>query len=40
MRTAENHPGVSINDLTDDKNRDEVSGNASFSTTRVEVRAI
>jgi anaerobic selenocysteine-containing dehydrogenase len=40
LNIAKEYSGVSLNDLTDDKNRDEVSGNASFSTTRVEVKGI
>ncbi len=36
-KIAEDHAGVSINDLTDDQFIDPVSGNAAFSGVRVEV---
>jgi hypothetical protein len=39
LRVAGAHPGVSINDLTDDQRLDELSGNAAFSGTRVRVTA-
>ena len=37
-KIAENHAGVSINDLTDDQFIDSVSGNAAFSGVTVEVK--
>ena len=40
LRGARNHHGVSINDLTNDLERDEVSGNAAFNTTKVKVYSI
>jgi anaerobic selenocysteine-containing dehydrogenase len=39
QRVAEAHAGESINDLTDERRIDELSGNASFSGVPVEVRA-
>jgi anaerobic selenocysteine-containing dehydrogenase len=40
LNVAAEHPGVSINDLTDDQFFDPVSGNAAFSGVPVEVSAI
>jgi anaerobic selenocysteine-containing dehydrogenase len=40
LAVAEAHPGVSINDLTDDQAIDALSGNASFSGVSVEVEAV
>jgi anaerobic selenocysteine-containing dehydrogenase len=37
MRVAEAHAGVSLNDLTDDQEVDELSGNAAFSGIPVSV---
>ncbi|MGE5452698.1 MAG: molybdopterin-dependent oxidoreductase [Acidobacteriota bacterium] len=39
LRVAQAHPGASINDLTDDRATDRLSGNAAFSALPVEVRA-
>lgn len=39
LRVAGAHPGVSINDLTDDQRVDDLCGNAAFSGTRVTVAA-
>jgi len=39
LRIASAHAGASLNDLTDELRIDEVSGNAAFSGTRVEVSA-
>jgi anaerobic selenocysteine-containing dehydrogenase len=39
LAVAAAHPGVSINELTDDQAIDALSGNASFSGVPVEVRA-
>lgn len=39
LDTAANHAGVSINDLTDERVLDELTGNAAFSSVRVNVRA-
>ncbi|MGB0384762.1 MAG: molybdopterin oxidoreductase family protein [Ardenticatenaceae bacterium] len=39
LDTAQQHPGVSINDLTDDYALDELSGNAAFSGVPVKVWA-
>ena len=38
QRVATSHPGVSINDLTDEQAIDPVTGNAAFSGVQVEVR--
>jgi anaerobic selenocysteine-containing dehydrogenase len=40
LRTARLHPGASINDVTDEQAVDELSGNAAFSGTPVEVHAV
>ncbi len=37
MRVAQAHPGASLNDLTDDRRVDELTGNAAFSGVPVEV---
>jgi anaerobic selenocysteine-containing dehydrogenase len=37
MKVAEAHAGVSLNDLTDDQELDELSGNAAFSGIPVSV---
>jgi anaerobic selenocysteine-containing dehydrogenase len=37
LRVATKHPGVSVNDLTDDQRIDVLSGNAVFSTVPVTV---
>ena len=39
MSTAHKHPGVSINDLTDDSSLDELTGNAAFNGVPVEISA-
>lgn len=39
LKVAQAHAGVSINDLTDDRATDRISGNAAFSAVPVEVRA-
>ncbi len=39
MTVAAAHPGVSINDLTDDQRIDALTGNAAFSGVRVTVRS-
>jgi len=39
MQLAQENAGVSINDLTDDKNFDALTGNANFSGTRVRIEA-
>jgi anaerobic selenocysteine-containing dehydrogenase len=39
LRVAQAHAGASINDLTDDRLIDTISGNAAFSAVPVEVRA-
>lgn len=39
LAVAARHPGVSVNDLTDDQAIDAVSGNAGFSGVQVEVEA-
>ena len=39
MKLAQEHAGVSINDLTDDKRIDHLTGNANFSGTRVRIEA-
>ena len=35
LDTAKNHAGVSLNDLTDERVIDELTGNAAFSNVRV-----
>ena len=40
MKIANDHAGVSLNDLTDDKFLDEVSGNAALNGMEVDVRAV
>ncbi len=40
LRVAASHPGVSVNDLTDDQMIDELSGNAAFCGVPVTVRAM
>ena len=40
LRVAKENHGVSINDLTSDLERDEVSGNAAFTTTRVKITPV
>ena len=40
LRVATNHPGVSVNDLTDDQSIDVLSGNAAFSGVPVTVAAV
>ena len=40
LRVAKKNHGVSINDLTSDLERDEVSGNAAFTTTRVKITSV
>ena len=40
LDTAKNHAGVSINDLTDDRVIDELTGNAAFSNVKVSVQSI
>ena len=40
LDTAKNHAGVSINDLTDDRVIDELTGNAAFSNVKVSVQRI
>jgi hypothetical protein len=35
LDTAKNHAGMSINDLTDDRIVDELTGNAAFSNVKV-----
>jgi anaerobic selenocysteine-containing dehydrogenase len=39
LRIAAEHPGVSINDLTDDQAIDALTGNAAFSGVMVTVQA-
>ncbi|MFQ5399304.1 MAG: molybdopterin oxidoreductase family protein [Anaerolineae bacterium] len=39
MRTAQAHPGASINDLTDERHLDVLTGNSAFSGVRVQVSA-
>ncbi len=39
LRVAAQHPGASINDLTDDQRLDPIAGTAAFSGVPVEVRA-
>jgi anaerobic selenocysteine-containing dehydrogenase len=40
LDTAKNHAGVSINDLTDDRVIDELTGNAAFSNVKVKLETI
>ncbi|MEL6189287.1 MAG: molybdopterin dinucleotide binding domain-containing protein, partial [Myxococcota bacterium] len=40
LSVARAHPGASLNDLTDPSRLDPLSGNAAFSGTPVEVRAL
>ncbi len=40
LDTAKNHAGVSLNDLTDDRVIDELTGNAAFSNVRVKLELI
>ena len=40
LDTAANHAGVSINDLTDEFVLDELTGNAAFSSVKVNVQTI
>ena len=37
MEVAENHPGVSINDLSDEKVIDKLTGNSAFSGVKVKI---
>jgi len=39
MRVAEAHAGTSVNDITDDRLLDRLSGNAAFSSVRVKIAA-
>ncbi len=39
LETAKNHAGVSVNDLTDDRVLDELTGNAAFSNVKVRLEA-
>jgi anaerobic selenocysteine-containing dehydrogenase len=39
MQTAQAQPGVSANDLTDERLRDQVSGNAALNGVPVQVEA-
>jgi len=39
LDTAKNHAGVSLNDLTDERVLDELTGNAAFSNTRVRLES-
>jgi anaerobic selenocysteine-containing dehydrogenase len=39
LQTAQRHPGVSLNDLTDDQRLDALSGNAAFNAVTVTVEA-
>jgi hypothetical protein len=39
LRVAQAHPGVSINDLTDDRLTERISANAAFSAVPVWVQA-
>jgi anaerobic selenocysteine-containing dehydrogenase len=39
LDVATSHPGVSVNDLTDDQLMDELSGNAAFSGVPVTLKA-
>lgn len=40
LDTAKSHAGVSLNDLTDDKMIDELTGNAAFSNTEVRLEKV
>ncbi len=40
LETAQKHAGVSINDLTDPEKRDELTGNADFSGTRIKIEKL
>ena len=40
LRVAEQHAGISINDLTDEQQVDELTGNAAFSRLAVDVSAV
>jgi anaerobic selenocysteine-containing dehydrogenase len=40
LDTAKNHAGVSLNDLTDDRVLDELTGNAAFSNVKVKLNAV
>jgi anaerobic selenocysteine-containing dehydrogenase len=40
LRVAREHPGVSVNDLTDDARLDELTGNAAFSAVPVDVTPV
>ena len=40
LDTAKNHAGVSLNDLTDDRVLDELTGNAAFSNVRVNLQVL
>ena len=40
LEVAQNHPGVSLNDLTDPNKLDSLTGNADFSGTRVKIERL
>jgi anaerobic selenocysteine-containing dehydrogenase len=40
LATAQKHPGVSVNDLTDDRFLDALSGNAALNGVPVRVEAV
>ncbi len=40
MKLAQQNPGISINDLTNDKQIDKLTGNANFSGTKVKIEAL
>jgi anaerobic selenocysteine-containing dehydrogenase len=40
LDTAKNHAGISLNDLTDDRVLDELTGNAAFSNVRVKLELL
>jgi hypothetical protein len=40
MSIAQGQPGVSMNDVTDSRRIDALTGNAAFNGTRVAVRSI
>jgi anaerobic selenocysteine-containing dehydrogenase len=40
LDTAKNHAGVSLNDLTDDRVLDELTGNAAFSNVKVRLETV
>ncbi|WP_456376372.1 hypothetical protein, partial [Lutibacter sp.] len=40
MKIAQQHAGVSINDLTNHKNIDNLTGNADFSGTKVKIEGV